>query len=249
MAIVWKKQLSGVLYEVRSAGKTLRLYTDGVFHSQYNADQPVTGHVWDLLMLPAFFYSQHDIKRVLVMGVAGGAVLHLLRKFTAVEKIVGIELNSQHVSIGRRFFNLKAAPIELVEADAIDWLKSYQGAPFDMIIDDLFAEEAGEPVAVVKADASWFSYMLKNLTDHGVIVRNFINKDELLESAGLEHAVTRRQFKSVFQFTTQFNENFVAAYLKKPATSSMLRSRLVKTPGLNPQLKTGRLRYRIRQLV
>ncbi len=249
MAMVWKKQLSGVLYEVRSAGKTLRLYTDGVFHSQYNPDRPVTGHVWDLLMLPAFFYSEYDIKRVLVMGVAGGAVLHLLRQFTTVEKIVGVELNSQHVSIGRRFFNLQAAPIELVEADAIDWLKSYQGEPFDMIIDDLFAEEEGEPVAVVKADTSWFSYMLKHLTDQGVIVRNFINKRELLESAGLKHGATRRQFKSVFQFTSQFNENFVAAYLRKTASSRMLRSRLVKIPGLNPQLKTSRLRYKVRQLI
>lgn len=57
MAIVWSRQLSGVHYEVRSAGNSLRLYTDGVFHSQYNPCRLITGHVWDLLMLPAFFLS------------------------------------------------------------------------------------------------------------------------------------------------------------------------------------------------
>ncbi len=41
---------------MRTAGKTLRLYTDGVFHSQFNPNHAVTGGVWDALMLPAFFY-------------------------------------------------------------------------------------------------------------------------------------------------------------------------------------------------
>jgi len=58
---------------VRSAGYSLRLYTDGVFHTQYNPGNPLTGHIWDLLMLPAFFYEPDTIKRVLVLGVGGVA--------------------------------------------------------------------------------------------------------------------------------------------------------------------------------
>jgi hypothetical protein len=81
MAIIWAKCVSGVNYEVRSVENSLRLYTDGVFHSQYNSRQILTGHVWDLLLLPAFFYPKKKIKRILVMGVAGGAVLHMLRHF------------------------------------------------------------------------------------------------------------------------------------------------------------------------
>ncbi len=75
MAIVWSKKVAETRYEVRSAGSPLRLYTDGVFHSQYNPEQLLTGHVWDLLMLPAFFYPKNTIKRVLVLGVGGGAVV------------------------------------------------------------------------------------------------------------------------------------------------------------------------------
>lgn len=249
MALVWSKQVSGVSYEVRSAGNSLRLYTDGVFHSQYNSKQILTGHVWDLLLLPAFFYSRENIKRVLVMGVAGGAVLHMLRYFFSPDEIVGVELNPVHISIGKRFFGLNKSPITLIEADAIKWLKDYQGKPFDIIIDDLFAEVEGEPVSVVKADAKWFGCMLKHLTDDGAIVRNFINKQELLESAGLKHVLISKKFKSVFQFNNCFNENYVAAYLRPVVTGKQLRMRLVNTPGLNPNLKTSRLRYKIRQLV
>ena len=249
MAVVWSKCVSGSHYEVRSAGNSLRLYTDGVFHSQYNPKQILTGHVWDLLLLPAFFYPKKKIKRILVMGVAGGAVLHMLRRFFSPDEIVGVELNPTHVSIGKRFFGLNKSPITLVEADAINWLKNYQGEKFDMVIDDLFTEKDGEPVSVVQANHQWFSIMLKHLVDDGVIVRNFINRKELLNSAGLAHVSTSKKFKSVFQFNNCFNENFVAAYLRKPATSQQLRKHLVHTPGINPNLKTSRLRYRIRKLV
>lgn len=248
MAIVWSKCSQGTLYEVRSAGNSLRLYTDGVFHSQYNPRQLLTGHVWDLLMLPAFFYPEKKIKRVLVLGVGGGAVMQMLRHFVSPEKIVGVELNPVHISVARRFFSLKHQSIELVEADAITWLKNYSGEKFDMIIDDLFAEKEGEPVSVVKASVSWFSSVLKHLHPEGVFVRNFINRQELLSSAGISHKATANKFASVFQLTSRFNENFVAAYVRQPSTSRELRNNLISTPGLNPNLKTCRLRYRIRRL-
>ncbi|VAW59974.1 hypothetical protein MNBD_GAMMA11-885 [hydrothermal vent metagenome] len=248
MAVVWSKKTGNTCYEVRSAGKSLRLYTDGVFHSQYNPTQLLTGHVWDLLMLPAFFYPENTIKRVLVLGVGGGAVLHMLREFVAPDYIAGIELNPQHVFVARRFFGLKHKTIELIEADAIDWLQCYQGEKFDMIIDDLFGEEDGEPVSVVKANRTWFACMLKHLSKEGVIVRNFINRDELLNSAGLKNAYMAEKFPSVFQFNSCFNENFVAAYVRTPVNSGQLRKNLIAMPGLNPQLKGSRLRYSIRQL-
>jgi spermidine synthase len=248
MAVVWHKKKSGVNYEVRSAGRSMRLYTDGVFHSQYNPQQILTGHVWDLLMLPAFFYPENKIQKVLVLGVGGGAALHMLRYFISPEKIVGVELNPVHISVARRFFNLKHPTIELIEADAINWLENYQGEKFDMIIDDLFAEEEGEPVAVVEANRKWFSCMLKHLSKDGVIVRNFLNKEKLLDSAGINNKHISKQFASVYQLTSFYNENFVGVYSKVSVSSSTLRRNLINTPIINPNLKTSKLRYRIRRL-
>jgi len=248
MALIWSKKFSGVQYEVRSAGNSMRLYTDGVFHSQYNPKHILTGHVWDLLMIPAFFYSQNTIKRILVLGVGGGAALHMLRYFVSPEKIIGVELNPVHISVARRFFNLKHKSIELIQANAISWLENYRGEKFDMIIDDLFGEEAGEPVPVVDANRKWFSCMLKHLNKEGVIVRNFISKRDLLDSAGVSNNCISSKFASTFLLTSCLNENFVGVYSRKKVSSSGLRKNLIKTPKLNPNLKTSRLRYRIRQL-
>ena len=249
MALVWHKHVSGVRYEVRSAGRSMRLYTDGVFHSQYNPKQILTGHVWDLLMIPAFFYPENTIKRVLVLGVGGGAALHMLRHFVSPDNITGVELNPVHLSVARRFFNLKHKTINLIEADAITWLKNYQGEKFDMIIDDLFAEKDGEPVSVIDANGKWFYHLLKHLNKDGVIVRNFVSKEELLDSAGISNRAISDKFSSVFQLTSCLNENFVGVYSKMHTNSKILRKNLIKTPKLNPSLKTSKLRYRIRQLV
>lgn len=248
MAVVWQNKVNGDHYEIRSAGKTLRLYTNGVFHTQYNEDQPLTGHVWDLLMLPAFFYPQNKIRRVLVLGVGGGAVIQLLRQFVKPDEIVGVELNPVHLTIARHFFGLKGDDIHLYQDDAVSWMKNYKGKKFDLIIEDLFVEKDGEPVSVINANGVWFSQMLKSLTRDGVIVRNFVDKNELKKCAALLNKTINNKFQSIFQFTTVFNENFVGAFVRSEATSQQLRKRLIATPGLNPTLKTSRLRYHVRRL-
>jgi len=248
VAILWQQTRAGTHYEVRSAGRSLRLYSNGVFHTQYNPTQPLTGHVWDLLMLPAFFHSTQNIKRILVLGVGGGAVIHLFRHFLPHAQIVGIELDKQHIRIARRFFRLKHPQIKLHQADAITWIKTYKGEKFDLIIDDLFMEKDGEPVPVVKPNVTWFSVLLKHLNKNGILVKNYIDRDSLKTSAGIAHQKTQAKFPSIFQLTSHYNENFVVAFSKQAASSQQLRQNLRQTKGLNPDLKSCRLRYRIRRL-
>ena len=75
MAIIWQKKVRDNLYEVRSAGKSRRLYKNGVCHSQYNPGSIMTGSIWDLLLLPACYQTGVNYKKILVLGVGGGAVI------------------------------------------------------------------------------------------------------------------------------------------------------------------------------
>ena len=188
------------------------------------------------------------MRRVLVLGVGGGAVIHMLDHFIQPQQIVGVELNNIHLSIARRFFGLKKKNIHLVHRDAIAWLQNYRGEPFDMIVDDLFAGENGQPIAVSPANSAWFSLLLKHLDKKGVIVKNFIDRASLMQSAPVRFKTGKKPFKSIFQLSSPYNENVVAAYLKEQSTSRYLRTRLVNTPGLNPKLKTSRLRYTVRSI-
>ena len=53
MAVLWQQVCGGQRYEVRSAGKSRRMYVDGVLHSQHHSGRAVSGSVWDLLLLGA----------------------------------------------------------------------------------------------------------------------------------------------------------------------------------------------------
>ena len=248
MAILWSKQDGDTRYEVRSAGNTRRLYTNGVFHSQYNPTQPVTGSVWDLLLLPAFFLPPPQLKRVLVLGVGGGAVIRQLNHFLRPEQIVGVELNPVHLEVAREHFGVEQENVELFEADARWWLKQYRGEPFDMIIDDIFTDADGDPQRAVVADGPWMRGLLKHLSPDGVLVCNFGSTQELKESGYFNQPSIGKRFARVFQLTTPLYENAIGAFLRQPSESAVLRQRLRSVPGLNPDNKSGKLNYRIRRL-
>ncbi len=248
MALIWSRQDGNTRYEVRSAGNTRRLYTNGVFHSQYNPTQPVTGSVWDLLLIPAFFLPPESVKRVLVLGVGGGAVIRQLNHFLQPEQIIGVELNPVHLAVARDYFEVEAENVELHQADARWWLKQYRGAPFDMIIDDIFSDADGDPQRAVAVDGPWMRGLLRHLSPSGVLVCNFGSTQELKECACFTQPAIGKCFARVFQLTTPLYENAIGAFLRHPSESAVLRQRLRGLPGLNPDHKSSKLNYRIRRL-
>jgi len=248
MAILWQKQLNGTSYEVRSAGATRRLYTDGVFHSQYNPNKPLSGGIWDLLMLPIFFNEPENIKRILVLGVGGGTVIQQVKRYAQSEQIVGVELNPVHLQVARRFFGIKKSMAELHLADAIEWLENYDGPPFDVIIEDLFGEQEGEPIRAVEPSAKWFGLLSRHLTRNGILVMNFIGGNELRRSAYFTQEKTRQRFKSAYQFTLPLYENVIGVFLKQAGDSKLLRQRLLATTGLNSRQSVKQLNYFLRKV-
>ncbi len=247
VAIIWSKQDGDTLYEVRSAGNTRRLYTNGVFHSQYNPASPVTGSVWDLLMLPAFFRPR-QVRRVLMLGVGGGAVIRQLNHFLQPPEIVGVELNPEHLEIAERFFEVGAPNVSLYQADAIWWVKQYRGQPFDLIIDDLFSDNDGDPQRAIRADGRWFRRLLKLLTPEGTLVTNFGSPEELRACAWFVDERIRIKFPSAFQLTTPLYENAIGAFFRFQAERTLLRKELAAVPALDTARKSCRLNYRLRRL-
>ena len=242
VAILWSKKISGVNYQVRTAGRTRRLYTDGVFHSQYHPQRLFTGAVWDLLMMPALFYDPGRIKRILLLGVGGGSVIHLLRHYVQPEIIDGIELNPVHLQIARRFFGIKPSFANLINANGIDWLRNYTGPHYDMIIDDLYGEEDGEPKRAVDLDYRWLSTLRKNLGPQGVLVMNTMSSRELKQAACFTHTQLSASFKSAYRLHLPVYHNAVGAVYRQSVQASDLRRRLLQYPGLN------QLDFRLRRL-
>lgn len=252
MAVIWKKRHNNILYEVREAGKTRRLYSDGVLHSQYNPLRCETGSIWDLLLLPSLFYQQSNaplnIHRVLCLGVGGGSVLHLLRKYIPGVQITAIENNPIHIEIGQRYFDLKQKGITLICDDAIKWVQSYKGPTFDLIIDDLYFEKDGQPQRAIPPNKPWCGHLSKLLTPKGCLTMNFVSLDELKQATRTVTQNWPTRFPSRFSFSRPGYDNRVGGFIGFQCDTGSLRNTLKQLPDLNPQKKTSPLKYHARTL-
>lgn len=215
MAVIWRKKIAQDIYEVRNAGNSVRLYSNGVFHSHYNPNHALSHSIWDLLMLPALFQEKGQIKRVLMMGVGGGTAVKLINRYIAPEKIIGVEINSVHVNVAKKYFKITKNEAELVCADAINWLKNYSGPQFDMIIDDMFGHANGDINRSVELNTRWFNILNKNLAANGVLVINTTEKSTLENCAYFSHQKTANLFQSVYRLEHPKCENYIGVFFKE----------------------------------
>lgn len=248
MAILWRKQQQGKIYEVRTAGKTRRLYTNGVFHTQYNPQRFLTGNVWDLLSLPSLFLRPAQCQRVLVLGVGGGTILQQVAQLFPNANLVGVELDPIHLQLAKRFFLPRSKRIKLIQADALDWIKKYRGPKFDLIIDDMFTEQDGEPMRVVAAALPWFNALLRHTTAQGMLVFNFLSASELRRCAYLHNPTLQRRFGAAYRLTTPVYENNIGVFLRQPVELTSWHAHMQQHTILAKEFYAQRQKYRISKL-
>jgi spermidine synthase len=218
---------------VRRAGNSIRLYTDGVFHSQFNPNSPFSANLWTLQLLPACLRPVDGVRRVLVLGVGGGAVIRSCHELLEPQVVVGIDNCATHLAIARRFFGISSSRAELVHADARTWLEEYAGPPFDLIIDDLFGEDGGEPVRALEVDRSWLETLARHLANEGVLTINFVEPRQLRDAVKHVQENPLWGFQNVFRLTLPTYENAIGAFVRARASASGLRAAV---EGLSPRL-------------
>jgi spermidine synthase len=247
MALVWQKNIGDKQYQVRRAGASIRLYTDGVFHSQFNSNHPLSGSIWDLLVLPALF-APMDIRRVLVLGLGGGAVVRTLQALLPGRHITAVEIDPIHIQVALKYFAVRPnRHTKLIEMDAITWLKHYRGETFDFIIDDLFIEADGAPNRAVSANQTWCNLLTKQLAPKGILTVNFDSNKILRTSALVEQAKFSRLFASRFILSTPGYENRVAAFFKSSQTQANLKTTLRQLEAHQGKALTRRFNASIRK--
>lgn len=167
---------------MRSHGASTRLYSNGVFHSQWNETRPFAGGVWDCLSLPALYRAPDQLTQALVLGVGGGAVMRQLLYLLPEAVLTGVEIDEVHLDVAHRWFGVERNT--LVHADAIAWLRSRpRRQRFDLVIDDLFGHDQGEPVRAAALDDEWVAELADALTADGLLVVNAVDSRELQRAA------------------------------------------------------------------
>lgn len=246
MAILFSRLHEGRRYEVRSAGQTRRLYTDGVFHTQYHPARRLSGSVWDLLALPALVLP--SVRRVLLLGVGGGAVVHVLRTFVQPQQMVGVDLSPMHLQLARRYFDLAGPDLELHCADARAFVRDYRGDAFDLVIEDLFGGSHGRPERAIVADRAWCEALGRLVAGDGALVINTLSRQEVRATAFVADPQVRQEWATCLGLSVPGYTNTVGAFFRKPVTPAALRKAVRADEWRLRQEKNGLLRYRIQRL-
>ena len=244
MALLWEHTSGGRRYQVRTAGRSIRLYTNDVLHSQYHPDHIFGGGVWDLLGLPALWKQGKHLDGVLLLGLGGGAVVRQLRELVEWDRFVAVELNPVHVEVSRRFFGLDDIPLEVVEADAGQWMERYTGGCFDLIIDDLFSDVHNEATRAVTFSRDWYAALCDMLSEDGILVVNFADGRDLGRRLQRIRRV-RRDFKRIYKLTLPAYGNAVAVLLRRDGTPVELEEAL---RAVKPRSRRARLRYHLERV-
>lgn len=233
MSTLWETYRAGTHYSVRTAGRSVRLYSNGVFHSQWNPHRPFAGAVWDCLSLPALYRPPQQCKRVLLLGLGGGAGVRQLQTLVNFDYLKAIEIDPVHISIARRWFGINSKKISIVNADAIDWLHNYEGEGFDLVIDDLFGHDDNEPMRAQPLNSKWVTALKRVLNADGIVVTNCITRGELVQAAPV---FSRAGFVQGYRWSLPEYENAIGVFFTRPVQANEWLHNL-EASSLSPAMK------------
>lgn len=234
VALLYSEVAGGITYEVRSAGHTRRLYTNGVLHTQYNPGRLWGNGIWDALAYPAMLAELAN-PRILMLGLGGGAVLHVLHKLLSPRQLVAVEIDPVHVDIARHWFDVDNTGVKIHEADAFAWARSCRSR-FDIVIDDVFLHRPGaDPYRPVVSEPAWRVQAEALLRPHGVLIRNHIDP----APARMDAVAATGNAATVIECRMPHYCNVVTAAFHRTVHLRSARSRLRGPKGLNCRVITG----------
>ncbi len=124
--------LSGTIYQGESGynysqvvernGTRYLLLNEGQgIHSIYNPDQVTTNGTWDYFAIAPFFntppYDVSRVKRLAIVGLAGGSIARLYTELYGPLPIDGIEIDPKIVEVGRDYFGMTQPNLNVIVGD------------------------------------------------------------------------------------------------------------------------------------
>jgi spermidine synthase len=82
------------------------------------------------------------VKNCLILGLGGGTVAKLVRKNWPEAKIVGVDIDSEMIELGKKYLKLDDYKVKIIIGDALQYTKyNIQNTSFDLIFVDLYNGE------------------------------------------------------------------------------------------------------------
>ncbi len=190
---ILKNLLPQILYEGSSQysndikvikyGNTTKLIVNGFVQSFNDNSGFAKNKVWGQVV-KIIIENKPNLNNILVLGMGGGTMLHLLNEKYPAAKITAVEIDEVIIKIARRYFNIaESSNLKIINTDAAEILENSGKFDilnkFDCIIVDTYI--GGEyPEAIGN---SLLSNIFELCADNGLVIFNRIvykDKEEII---------------------------------------------------------------------
>lgn len=169
--VLWEEESAYQFVQVlqRPDGSRVLHLNEGIaVHSVWRRDDVLTGGEWDApLAVPELV--GRPLRRVAILGNAGGTTARALGRYYPEADIDGVELDPAVTRVGRRFLGLgDNERLTVHHADARPFLRS-AGGRYDLIVVDAYRQPY---VPFYLATREFFGLVRRHLAPQGVVLLN-----------------------------------------------------------------------------
>lgn len=204
------------MLEVIKIGNTLKLRVNGIDQSVSFSSRSSERYYWGRLV-EIIKEQQPEAKKVLLLGLGGGTIVHLLfRKFPDIN-IVSIEIDPEVIKISKKYFNADKIPNHrIINEDALRVVvepEEHGLSPkeFDVVIVDILAGKKFPDLG----KTGNFLAAVKNMTrSGGLVLFNRLYTDDHQEDVDLFQEYVSNFFKDIKEETIagQTNSDNIIIY-------------------------------------
>jgi spermidine synthase len=197
----------------------------GAVHAFHHRRRFLTGLVWDMLAAAALLGTREQPRSVLMLGLAGGTTLRILRHLLPACRFTAVEIDGEIVRLARRHMALDATRVQVVVADAYAWLRKNRRA-FDVVIDDIYLAGRNDVFRPQAMDRSLLENLRRCVAPGGVLAVNLVTGPGHRAAQSATRRLLRENFAEVRSVTSRAAQNEVLVAGTAVTTARRLRERV-----------------------
>jgi spermidine synthase len=162
----------------------------GATHAWWHRDFFLSGLAWDNMAAAALLGANGPPGSLLMLGLAGGTTLRVLRHLLPDIQLTAVEIDPQIVSLARAHMRLDELGIEVHIGDAYEWLVASRRA-FDVVVDDVYGVTPNDVARPGLYDELVSRAIGRRVAPGGVFIANLVT--------GRGHRWLQSAFRSFFR--------------------------------------------------
>ena len=160
--------------QIWKSGRQCEFRVAGAIHAWWHEKRLLTGLAWDNLAAAALLRPAGPPRSILMLGLAGGTAMRILRHLLPDCRLVAVDIDSEIVALAELNMHLDDLGIEIHIADAYQWIAGCKER-FDVVIDDVYLAGRDDVFRPGKSDARQISALKRLVKPRGLLLANLVN--------------------------------------------------------------------------